>query len=302
MRRQAGSALLKEVVPRASTSFLAVPPGYHTDGADPGDSAALRDGRAPAPCAPVQGWAVEHLKEQQVPKVARGTARPISTMSKARAGVPGERKPRAVSDTAYYQFLQSDGERGADKQRSVRDATFNIERAWPWAQPGRGTVTPDGISLTPSYENTPPGYPSSESAHFSHAQPTAGAMQRKSRAPRKVRGAGWFSDLASKAANQFTDPNSTLRKQVIPNASKYIDQAAPHLDKFVPGASKYAKQAAHYATEADKHARSVGFGKPKRVVSRHTAARNAAVSKIMRQHGCSLGQASSMLKHMQARK
>ena len=158
MHRQAGSALLKQVVPRASNSFLAVPPGYHTDGADPGDSAALRDGRAPAPRAPVQGWAVEHLKEQQVPKVARGTAHPISTMSKARAGVPGERKPRAVSDTAYYQFLQSDGERGADKQRSVRDATFNIERA-----EGRGRVDAGRI---PDWSWTVNGKPLSSQPHY----------------------------------------------------------------------------------------------------------------------------------------
>jgi len=77
------------------------------------------------------------------------------------------------------------------------------------------------------------------------------------------------ADAAQKTAHEFTDPNSILRGQVLPEASKYASYAAPVLDVAgtavgLPGAGTMLSRGLSAAQYANQGAKALGYGRRRR--------------------------------------
>ena len=121
-------------------------------------------------------------------------------------------------------------------------------------------------------------------------------------------GSGWFDTIksaASAAVHQVTDPNSTLRSKILPNAGKALETAskvakAVAPDSKVSGALDTAKGYADTAQKANEGAQKLGYGKSMHMTAKeadeavgqskgaHDVAQSEGMMKAHREHHTNL--------------
>lgn len=93
-------------------------------------------------------------------------------------------------------------------------------------------------------------------------------------------------DAAEKVGHEFTDPDSMLRGEIVPMAgdiASFIPPAVPILGQIATGVRAVSK--------VNDVAKALGYGKPDSI-----AERRAIVSKVMKERGLSLPEASKYVK------
>jgi hypothetical protein len=107
----------------------------------------------------------------------------------------------------------------------------------------------------------------------------------------------WFEDAGRKISNEFTNPDSVLRSQVVPVATSVAKSAADVASMAgVPGAGVVSK-GLEVLGAGRKRRRIRGKGEgPLRPAPPHTSSRNAVVLKVMKERGIKLPAASKAVK------
>lgn len=112
-----------------------------------------------------------------------------------------------------------------------------------------------------------------------------------------IRGA--FEDFGRKVKNEFVNPDSVLRGQVLPKAAQIAAAAAPLVNMARPGLGTALATGAQSAQGANAAAKSVGLGRRKRApASAGDGRRKRAdiVRKVMNERGISMIEASKVVK------
>ena len=218
---------------------------------------------------------------------------------------------------------------------NLRRAAFAHEREMPFPSPGGHQVSYGGTPLHDATQINPFGSdalftrgPGVHKSYTMRRTPFKGGGSagsgygRPGKKAARARGGAWWDDLrdkindaGSKIKNEFVNPDSVLRQGVAKARNEISNPDSDLRSKIIPGAASianlispgagdavnnYAQQGLGLAGKASDAAASVGLGRPRRR-SPHMAARNALVGRVMRQHHCSLGEASRLVKHMMSR-
>jgi hypothetical protein len=111
-------------------------------------------------------------------------------------------------------------------------------------------------------------------------------------------------ELLPALGNEFTNPESKLRGEILPKVAEYSEKAAPFVDMAgtyfgVPGVGTAISQGAKAAQQANQGAKTLGFGRRRRApASAGDGRRKRAdiVRKVMKERGCSMIEASKIVK------
>jgi hypothetical protein len=120
----------------------------------------------------------------------------------------------------------------------------------------------------------------------------------------ELHGSGFFGDLWGKVKNEFVNPSSRLRGDVLPGAKKALAVAAPVLDIAgtyvgVPGVGTALSKGANTLEAINQGAKSVGLGKARRAKASPSDGRRKRaeiVRKVMNERGVSMIEASKIVK------